>query len=82
MTLEDKIQQLLAEALPYRPLDEDDPKKEPLARIVDEINRLRAAQAKMQMLQEEMSFEQLQAEQAPKRGPGRPPKARIEGQDA
>lgn len=45
MTIEDQITALLSEAEPLRALSEDDPAKEPLGAIVDEINRLRAIQA-------------------------------------
>src|ERR1051326_4331067 len=42
--IEDRIQGLLERAAPLRPLEEDDPRKEELARLVDEINRLRRIQ--------------------------------------
>lgn len=45
MSIQARIDALLAKADPLRPLDEDDPRKEPLAGIVDEINRLRAEQS-------------------------------------
>lgn len=43
--LEAQINGLLAEALPLRELDDDDPAVEPLAGIVDQINALRKKQA-------------------------------------
>jgi hypothetical protein len=43
-TIKDDIAALLAKAAPLRELDHDDPRAAPLAGIVDEINRLRAAQ--------------------------------------
>lgn len=46
MNIESEIKRLLDLALPLRSLDEDDPRKEPLGGIVDEINRLRAEQDK------------------------------------
>lgn len=46
MNIEDQIQSLADLAAPLRELDDDDPAKAPLAGIVDEINRLRAVQAR------------------------------------
>lgn len=43
--IEAQINGLLAEADPLRSLDDDDPAVEPLAGIVDQINRLRAKQS-------------------------------------
>lgn len=40
-----EIDDLLAQADKLRPLDDDDPKKEPLTAIVDRINELRAQEA-------------------------------------
>jgi hypothetical protein len=45
MTIEDQIAALIAEAEPLRLLSEDDPEREPLTEIVDEINRLRAIES-------------------------------------
>lgn len=59
MSLEAKIQALLAHAEPLRPLDEDDPAKAPLAGIVDEINRLRAKQERIALLGPEMDRTEL-----------------------
>lgn len=64
--LEEQIRGLLAEALPLRELDDDDPRVEPLAGIVDQINRLRAKQSAMKQ-QEELD--------AP---PGLPARAELE----
>jgi hypothetical protein len=44
--IEDQIQALLAEAEPLRVLDADDPEQAPLTGLVDQINSLRALQAK------------------------------------
>lgn len=41
-----RIAALLKEAAPLRELDHDDPRAEPLAGLVDEINKLRARQEK------------------------------------
>lgn len=41
--VEAQIAALLAAAEPLRKLDDDDPRKEPLGKLVDEINRLRNA---------------------------------------
>jgi hypothetical protein len=62
VTLEDQITALLAEAAPLRCLPEEE--QGALGAVVDEINRLRALQAKGVI-----EFD------APKRGPGRPKKA-------
>lgn len=40
-----EIDDLLAQADKLRPLDDDDPKKEPLTAIVDRINEIRAQEA-------------------------------------
>lgn len=47
MTIEQEIQRLVDMAAPLREYEEDDPRKEPLAGIVDEINRLREMQSRM-----------------------------------
>lgn len=44
--IEDQIQTLLVQAEPLRELDSDDPEQGRLTALVDEINRLRALQAK------------------------------------
>lgn len=44
MTLEDQIQALLAKAEPLRALPDDEPAKDPLGGLVEEINALRALQ--------------------------------------
>lgn len=46
MSIEKAIEVLLAKADELRPVPDDDPIKAPLAGIVDEINSLRAIQAK------------------------------------
>ena len=46
MNFDDQIAGLLGAAAPLRLLSEDDPKQAPLAGIIDEINALRAKQAK------------------------------------
>jgi hypothetical protein len=46
MRLEKQIQALLKKAEPLRGLDDDDPNKVPLTKLVDEINALRARQAR------------------------------------
>ncbi len=71
MTIEDRIQTLLAQAAPLRVIPEDDPAHAPLAGIVDEINRLREMQADGFIDMPEV-----------RRKPGRPSKASIEGADA
>lgn len=53
MSHEDLIQELLKQADPLRPLDDDDPRKAQLTKLVDEINRLRREQeleAKREMM--------------------------------
>lgn len=53
MNHEDLIQDLLKQADPLRPLDDDDPRKAQLTKLVDEINRLRREQeleAKREMM--------------------------------
>lgn len=45
MSIQAQIEALLAQAAPLRCIPEDDPAHQPLAGIVDEINRLRAMQA-------------------------------------
>ena len=75
MIHEDEIQALIAEAEPLRGLEEDDPARDVLGRIVDEINRLRALQAKAQKLADEVEFAEVVESVSPaKRGPGRPKK--------
>lgn len=49
MNLDAEIQHLIALADQYREYDEDDPRKQPLAGIVDEINRLREIQSRQAM---------------------------------
>lgn len=71
MTIEDQIAALLAQADPLRGLDDDDGAKIPLAGIVDEINRLRAMQAKGSG-----SFEH-EPDELPDRRPGRPRKTEL-----
>lgn len=79
MTIEDKIQTLLNQAAPLRPLEEDDPKKARLAAIVDEINALRAEQAELNMAVLDDEFQSIvQSTEPVKRGPGRPPKIQTE----
>jgi hypothetical protein len=46
MDYEKKIAELLAKGEPMRKLDDDDPRKEELRHIVDEVNALRAEQEK------------------------------------
>lgn len=74
MTIQARIDALIAEADALRPLPEDEPMKAPLAGIVDEINELRAVQAAPGFVDG--------AEVVVKRKPGRPAKARIEGAEA
>jgi len=45
MNIQDKIDDLLAKAEPFRSMEDDDETKRPLTGIVDEINKLRALQA-------------------------------------
>lgn len=45
MSIEERIQELLAQAEPLRALNDDDPRKESLAGLVDRINGLREEQA-------------------------------------
>lgn len=77
MTLQDRIEELLAEAAPLRELDEDDPAKAPLAGLVDQINALRAEQASAPAheLLATIVTPVEGADAQPKRGPGRPKKA-------
>ena len=74
MTTEDMIQELLAEAAPLRILEDDDPLKVPLTKIVDKINALRAIQANAVPVVIEPAIEgaDAKAEEPVKRGPGRP----------
>lgn len=89
MTTEDRIQALLAKAEPLRELADDDPAKEPLAGIVDEINALRSRQAKDAMtvidppavvegddatFVAELIDDKTRQPEPPKRKPGRPKK--------
>lgn len=83
MTLEDQITALCAEAEPLRGLAEDDPAKAALCGIVERINLLRDMQARGLDPGKADPIAALYANSAmPKRKPGRPPKARIEGDDA
>lgn len=77
MSIDAKIAELLAAAAPLRELDEDDPAKDRLGAIVDEINRLRSLQADA-VLSVELAEAQIpvaQSVEPVKRGPGRPRKA-------
>lgn len=74
MSIESTISDLLADAEPLRLLDDDDPAKVRLTHIVDEINRLRAIQAKAQAEGHEAEFAAIVEAVNPKRGPGRPKK--------
>lgn len=80
MTIEDEIAALLAKAEPLRLLPDDEPAKAPLTAIVDRINELRADQAAgpKDVVDEQVAAEEV----APRRKPGRPPKAAVEGADA
>ena len=74
MNIEDQITELLAEATPLRSLDEDDPLKAPLTKIMDKINALRAKQANEVPVVIEPTIEgaDAKADEPAKRGPGRP----------
>jgi len=50
MTTEERIADLLALAAPLREMHDDDPAKEPLGGIIDQINRLREQQDKERRL--------------------------------
>lgn len=67
MSIEERIQELLAQAEPLRALNDDDPTKGVLGELVDEINALRAEQASAPEVEILSAVE-------PKRGPGRPKK--------
>jgi hypothetical protein len=71
MSIEEDIQALLARADRLRGLSDDEPAKVALTVIVDEINRLRAIQAKEA---EAAALKALLEPEEPKRGPGRPKK--------
>ena len=88
MNLSERINLLLAEADKLRPLHEDDPKREPLGALIDEINELRAAQSVQHMQEGETEedktvaalLEDIEAAakaDAPKGKPGRPAKAKA-----
>ena len=77
MNTEDQIAELLAEAEPLRILEDDDPLKVPLTKIVDKINALRAIQANEVPVVIEPMIEGADAkadepDEPIKRGPGRP----------
>ena len=74
MNIEDQITELLAEATPLRILDDDDPLKVQLTKIVDKINALRAKQANEVPVVIEPTVEGADAkpDEPVKRGPGRP----------
>ena len=72
MNIEDQINELLTEATPLRILDDDDPLKAPLTKIVDKINALRAKQANEVPVVIEPTIEGADAKPDAKRGPGRP----------
>lgn len=90
MTIEQEIAALLAKAEPLRALPEWEQGAAGLASIVEQINALRAIQAREkheeflakmraaldadQQAQHEVEFSPVAAEVAPKRGPGRPRK--------
>lgn len=90
MTIEQEIAALLAKAEPLRALPEWEQGTAGLAAIVEQINALRAIQAREkheeflaqmraaldvdQQSQHEAEFATVVAEVAPKRGPGRPRK--------
>jgi hypothetical protein len=77
LTLEAQITALLAEAEPLRGLDDDDPAKRPLAKMVERINSLRAQQALMPQVDgAEAWFAAELALLQPKRR-GRPPMVRA-----
>ena len=66
MNIQDKIDDLLAKAAPFRSMEDDDETKRPLTGIVDEINKLRAlqaaGQAKIQTEEEEIdAFSEIDA---------------------
>lgn len=50
MNTTEEIERLLALAEPLRAMHDDDPAKEPLTGIVDEINKLRAIEAKQPVI--------------------------------
>lgn len=88
MSIEDDIKRLLELAAPLRLLEDDDPAKGPLTGIVDEINKLRAEQARGALVTAAADLGAAQDAKAesefavtaesvnpPKRGPGRPKKA-------
>ena len=77
MSIETKIAELLDAAAPLRLLDDDDPAKDRLGFIVDEINRLRAIQADADRSVDlaEAHIPVAQVVEPVRRGPGRPRKA-------
>lgn len=72
MNIEAKITELLAQAEPLRAMHDDDATKTPLTAIVDQINALRAEQAK--------GVTEVDEDEPVKPKRGRP--ARQEGADA
>lgn len=65
MTIEDQIAELLAQAEPLRVLPDDEAEAAGLPALVNQVNALRARQAKGE----------TEAVEIVKRGPGRPRKA-------
>lgn len=90
MTREDQINALLSQAEPLRALPDDAQAASDLGAIVDRINALRAEQAAGRDELDAAIAERDEAEFAataasvnpPKRGPGRPKKASIYGEDS
>lgn len=80
MSIEDQIQALIAQADPLRLLPADEAESMGLPGIVEQINALRAEQAAGDGIYSVP--DPIIDDVPPKRGPGRPPKARIEGDDA
>ena len=75
MTTDEQIAALLAQAGPLRALPAEDGEAAGLGRLVDQINRLRAQQAKGEAGQiTEIAPAEEGADAAVKRGPGRPRK--------
>ena len=78
MTIEDQIQALLAKAEPLRCLPDPESEQMGLPALVDEINALRAKQARGEPepdLPASVEGADAEPDQPVKRGPGRPRKA-------
>lgn len=77
MTLEAQITALLAEAEPLRGLEDDDPAKRQLSKLVDRVNQLRAQQALLPQVDDAEAWFAAEISLLQPKRRGRPPMVRA-----